>query len=117
MSGAFDPPRYDFRLPPELNRKTISGRVLLPNGEPSAESYLWLLNTGDAQHECCDVAEELRTDADGRFSVTILQGIQYALTLRFEGGPNPGMLPLSFGAVPDPIVLRQQPPASNRNRN
>jgi protocatechuate 3,4-dioxygenase beta subunit len=103
VGTSFDAMHYDFRLPPEHKSRTVWGQVLLPDGKPAPGAEVWLLHAGDDRHECCEPIETVRADAEGRFSVTILQGVHYGLALH---GRLSEMTPVSFEAAPKAIVLR-----------
>jgi hypothetical protein len=81
------------------------GQVLLPDGKPAPGAEVWLLWVGDDSYDA-EPAETVRTDAEGRFSVTMLEGLHYALSLRAEGGGLSQMTPVSFEEPAKVIVLR-----------
>lgn len=64
----------DLRLPPRLAERTISGRVILPDGRPAAKAMV-------ARHEVTYSARGLsygvNTDDQGNFSFTGYEGISY----------------------------------------
>jgi hypothetical protein len=98
--------QYDFQLPTEVKRRTASGLVLLPDGKPAPGLEVWLL-VGDDKHDGYDVGDQIRTDSEGRFAFTILQGIEYVVELKLgEGGLSSDTVPVSFDDVRGPIVLR-----------
>jgi Carboxypeptidase regulatory-like domain len=101
-----DAKRHDFQLPTEVKRRTMSGLVLLPDGKPAPGVEVWLL-AGDDRHDGYDVADQIRTDSDGRFSFVVLQGFKYVVEVRLdEGGPGSNTVPVSLDDVRGPIVLR-----------
>jgi hypothetical protein len=101
-----DARQYDFQLPSEVKQRTVSGLVLLPEGRPAPGLEVWL-RVGDDKHDGYDLAEQVRSDSEGRFSFTVFQGLKYFVELRSdEGGQSPDPVPVVFDDIRSPIVLR-----------
>ena len=82
--------RYDFRLPTEIQSETLNGQVLLPDGKPASGAKVWLA--------CCDSVETVDADADGRFSLRIMEGLKYTLNAGVNDPPREAVpVPVSFG--------------------
>ena len=97
---------YDFQLPTEVKRRTVSGQVMSPDGKPAPGMEVWLC-VEDDKHDGYDVAEEIRADSEGRFSFTVLQGIKYVVEVRLgDGELSPDTVPVSFDFIRGPIVWR-----------
>jgi Carboxypeptidase regulatory-like domain len=101
-----DAKQYDFHLPVEVKSKSMNALVILPDGKPAPGLEIWLL-VGDDKHEGVDVGEQIRSDSNGRFSFTILQGLRYFLEVRSdEGGLSSDRVPVLFEATRGLIVLQ-----------
>jgi len=108
---------YDFQLPEELKSRTVSGQVLDPDGKPASGSKVWLLYTEDEDQQCCRAVNDVRTDQEGHFSLTITEGIKYGLAVDYEGDVLiEEVVPVSFDEVPSPLVLRKEASTTQKDQ-
>jgi beta-lactamase regulating signal transducer with metallopeptidase domain/protocatechuate 3,4-dioxygenase beta subunit len=83
ISDEFPP----FRVVSLRPARTLTGRVLNPNGEPIANAYVFKERD---ESETFDPDIHVQTDADGRFQAKIPAGVAFALNVR-----PPNLAPIS----------------------
>lgn len=113
--------RYDFRLPPEPNSKTVTGIVLAPDGKPAAGTRVFIEALPDNDIGGDDESHPA-TDAEGNFSFTALEGFEYRLTatddkdfwtrsaaVTFSLKNGPDFITLTLDKVVPPAGIRKRP--------
>ena len=111
---------YDFLLPPEVRSTTVSGQVLVSDGQPASGTKVWLLKlpdgeNADEENKCCDFVEAMDVGAEGRFSFKILEGVKYTLATSVDGGRlETDHAPISFGNSQTPLVLKLVTPEKDK---
>lgn len=101
----------DFVLPAPLNRKTITGTVRWPDGEPAGRVTI-MLRAASGKHGPGRYLNIARLDAQGRFSFAALAGQRYSVmvrTARAGGGEEftaESEFELHAGSEPITLVLR-----------
>ena len=102
-----------LRLPTSLERRRISGVVVWPDGRPvpSASIALW-----DGEASWRQVASGIDTDAEGRFSYTVYEGLSYIARAHYNLPDDPthrqaqGMTPFVVSATTAPLRVVLKPP-------
>lgn len=65
---------YDLQLPPELSKRTISGKVILPPGASMNNANICV-----EEGEMCQANEEMRIKPDGSFKFSVFNGVKYVI--------------------------------------
>jgi hypothetical protein len=81
---------YDLQLPAKLDRRTIEGFIVWPDGNPVPNASLCLEEVEHAEGSSCH-GGDAKVTADGHFSLTVLEGLRYLLRAHVNvGGPGSG---------------------------
>jgi hypothetical protein len=69
---------YDLIIPRRLAERTIEGTVIRPDGKPAAIAHVHLVSSTHAQSgHGTGGLNSIRTDKQGRFKITVYEGIAY----------------------------------------
>lgn len=92
----------EFRLPPKLQKRAVSGSVVWADGTPAAGVEVYIK---DHLHDVCCVNSEVKTDARGRFTIYGFEGRKYRVWA--TGKRNLAFEKADYGASP-PFVLTEK---------
>jgi hypothetical protein len=71
-----------FVLPPPLQQRQLSGLVEWPDGRPAPGSHVYVVGAGTSQ-----IVASTDTDADGKFTLTVYDGVTYRLIASHRSSP------------------------------
>jgi hypothetical protein len=96
-------------LPPPLPERVLSGRVHFADGSPAAAAWVYALPANTVHY-----GGQSRTDADGRYSLILHDGVQYGITARAVTGPERAMwssaeIRLTLNADRDGVIVTLRP--------
>jgi hypothetical protein len=74
----------EFRLPPPLKRRAITGVVVWPDGRPVARGEVSLTEVASGRPAGMDA----KVDAGGRFSIEAFEGVRYKLSASVPADPK-----------------------------
>jgi hypothetical protein len=100
-----------FKLPQPLAARKLAGRLVWPDGRPAAGASVYLIVTNGRQ-----VGYAARTDADGRFELSVHEGVTYRLNAFIDlPGPDRVQWSVRSGDIlvqgdVEPIQLVLAPP-------
>jgi hypothetical protein len=81
---------YDLQLPPKLDRRTIEGFIVWPDGKPAPDARLCFEEVEYAEGSSCN-GGDTKVSADGHFSFTGFEGLRYLLRAHVNvGGSGSG---------------------------
>ena len=111
---------FDFHLPPPLTERTITGTVYLQNGKPAASATLELYDLERPDSGVWGV--NVKTDAQGRFTVKGFKGRRYQLRAYLDEdylagkGVQSEMVEVDANLVSSPVKLILNKPGIFRNQ-
>lgn len=74
----------EFRLPPPLNRRAITGVVVRPDGKPVTRGEVSLTEVASNR----PAGRDAKTDGEGRFSIQAFEGVRYKVSASVPADPN-----------------------------